>query len=80
MKFPEREEIFWRPESYNLNVVCLYSFVYHYLLEEKTQPNGKIMYSSEKQSQKHLALVSTITQEHTQGPNITSFRAWPLWS
>jgi len=36
----------------------MYSFVVHYLIEERSSPNGRVQFVSEKQGHKHLGLVS----------------------
>ena len=37
---------------------CSFSFVVHYILEEKTSHSGKVSFHSDKQGHKYLALVS----------------------
>ncbi|XP_022096424.1 transforming growth factor-beta receptor-associated protein 1-like [Acanthaster planci] len=46
----------------NLYIGTSDCFVIHFLVEEKTLPNGKITYSSEKQSHKYLAVKKPIQQ------------------
>ncbi|XP_063956642.1 transforming growth factor-beta receptor-associated protein 1-like isoform X1 [Lytechinus pictus] len=46
----------------NLYIGTSDCFVIHYLIEEKTQPNGKITFVSEKQSHKYLAVRKPIQQ------------------
>lgn len=42
-----------------------FSFVIHYVLEEKTSPSGKVVYTSEKQGHKYLTLVSLMNLSAT---------------
>ncbi|XP_033638658.1 transforming growth factor-beta receptor-associated protein 1-like [Asterias rubens] len=46
----------------NLYIGTSDCFVIHFLVEEKTLPNGKITYTSEKQSHKYLAVKKPIQQ------------------
>ncbi|KAI8520587.1 transforming growth factor, beta receptor associated protein 1 [Branchiostoma belcheri] len=46
----------------NLYIGTTDCFIIHFLLEEKSQPNGKIMYNSEQQSRKYLGLKKPIVQ------------------
>lgn len=53
-------------KSWNKHVCglcCVFSFVLHYMVEEKNVQSGKVTFHSNKQGQKYLALVSTWVTE-----------------
>ena len=43
-----------------ISKICFSSFVVHYSIEEKSQPNGRVSFVSEKQGHKYLSVVSMI--------------------